>query len=240
MRRVIYTVIVGGYDRLIEPEGYPGWDFVCFTDGKRIGLRAKLGLSRWQVRTFDDQELDTWRISRLPKILPHRYLADYDYSVYIDGNAKLLSDPAAFLDRLKWPGFAVSEHPYRDKVFEEIEECIRQNKAPHELLTAQREAYQADGLPADTALLENNFLLRRHNDPAVIELMQAWWDQMNTHSHRDQLSLPYVAWKLDFRPHVFSQELKRTVFTTKAHYRSPWARWMRSLKKRLDKRGQGR
>jgi len=233
MRCVIYTVIVGGYDRLIEPEGYPGWDFVCFTDAKCIGWRAKLGLSRWQVRTFDDPELDTWRTSRLPKILPHRYLADYDYSVYIDGNAKLLSDPATFLDQINWPDFAVSTHPYRDKVFDEIEECIRQNKAPHDVLAAQREAYHADGLPADTALLENNFLLRRHNAPAVIELMESWWMQMNTHSHRDQLSLPYVTWKQGFAPYVFSQNEKQTFFTTKAHYRSPWSRWKRSWQKRF-------
>lgn len=235
MKRVIYTVIVGGYDRLIEPPTYPGWDYVCFTDGKNTGLRAKTGLSKWDIRALDEEELDDFRISRLPKILPHRYLKDYEYSVYIDGNAKLLEDPALQLSAMGWPDFAVSEHPFRNFVLEEIEECIVQEKAPRELLEAQRAAYLSNGIPKDLKLWENNFLLRRHNAPNVIALMDAWWEQMNTYSHRDQLSLPYVAWKLGFVPHVFNQELKRTMFQTKAHYRSTWSRWKKSLAKRISK-----
>ena len=237
MKRVIYTVIVDGYDRLIEPEPYPGWDYVCFTDGKRSGWRAKVGLSRWDIRPLPDEGHDSFRHSRLPKILPHRYLADYDYSIYIDGNARLLCDPTAKLDAMHWPDVAISEHPYRDTVFEEIEECIIQNKAPRALLEAQRDAYRAEGLPEDTPLLENNFLLRRHNDEHVTALMEAWWEQMNIHSHRDQLSLPYAAWKLGYPIHTFTQTLKRTMFTTRAHYRSPLSRWKRSLLKRLPKIG---
>jgi len=235
MKRVIYTVIVHGYDRLIEPEAYPGWDFVCFTDGNRTSLRSKLGLSKWQVRTLAADGFDSFRHSRLPKILPHRYLPEYDYSIYIDGNAKLLTDPTAQLDTMGWPELAIAEHPFRNTVFEEIEECIRQNKAPRELLEMQRDTYRMDGLPEATPLLENNFLLRSHNAPKVIELMEAWWEQMNTHSHRDQLSLPYVAWKMDYTIHTFTQGLKRTLFTTKSHYRPPWARWKKSLNKRLSK-----
>ena len=236
MERVIYTVIVGGYDRLIEPQPFPGWDLVCFTDGRNTGLRAKLGLSRWDIRPLPGDALDTFRHSRLPKILPHRYFPEYDYSVYIDGNARLLRDPTPTLETLGWPKMAVSEHPFRDTVLEEIDECIRQDKAPRDVLEAQRRAYLDDGIPNDLALLENNFLLRRHNDPDVIRLMEGWWEQMNTHSHRDQLSLPYVAWKQGFAIHTFEQALKRTLFTTKAHYRAPWKRWKRSLDKRLGKK----
>lgn len=236
MKRVIYTVIVGGYDRLIEPQPFPGWDFVCFTDGRNTGLRAKVGLSHWDIRPLGDEGMDSFRHSRLPKILPHRYLQDYDYSVYIDGNARLLTDPVQTLETMGWPKMAVSEHPFRATVLEEIDECILQDKAPRTLLEAQRAAYLANGMPKDLKLLENNFLLRRHNDPDVIRLMDAWWEQMNTHSHRDQLSLPYVAWKQDFPIHTFTQGLKRTLFTTKAHYRAPWVRWKRSLDKRLGKR----
>lgn len=237
MKRVIYTVIVGGYDRLREPEPYPGWDFVCFTDGRRTGWRSKVGLSHWDIRPIHGDAPTEVLRSRLPKILPHRYLQDYDYSVYIDGNAWLLEDPTGPLETMGWPKMAVSEHPFRETVFEEIDECVLQNKAPHDLLATQREAYRAEGLPENTPLLENNLLLRRHNDPDVIRLMEAWWDQMNTHSHRDQLSLPFVAWRQNFAVHTFPQAFKRTFFATRAHYRSPWRRWKRSLDKRLGKAG---
>ena len=237
MKRVIYTVIVGGYDRLREPAPYPGWDYVCFSDGQRTGWRPKVGLSHWDIRPLPgaDEGLDPVRRSRMAKILPHRYLEDYDYSVYIDGNARLLDNPDRLLDELGWPDMAVSEHPFRDTVFEEIEECIRQQKAPLDQLEAQREAYLSQGVPEALALVENNFLLRRHNDDAVVNLMEAWWAELLAQSPRDQLSLPFVAWKQGFDIHTFSQTLKRQYFTTRAHYRSPLARWKRSLDKRLGR-----
>lgn len=237
MKRVIYTVIVGGYDRLRQPVAYPGWDYVCFTDGRRTGWRPKLGLSHWDIRPLPDTGLTPTLNSRLPKILPHRYLTDYDYSVYIDGNATLTGNPSDLLDQLGWPKMAISEHPFRATVFEEIEECIRQSKAPRALLETQRQAYQSDHAPEDLRLLENNLLLRSHNDDGVIHLMEAWWEQMNTFSHRDQLSLPYVAWKQGFDIHTFPQSLKRAYFTTRAHYRPAWQRWRRSLQKRFGAGG---
>ena len=72
MKRVIYTVIVGGYDRLIEPQPFPGWDFVCFTDGRNTGLRATVGLIDWYGSTFDTKDMEQFRQSRLIKIFPHR------------------------------------------------------------------------------------------------------------------------------------------------------------------------
>ncbi len=235
-KRVIYTVIVNNYDRLQEPTVYPGWDYVCFTDGKGLSWRAKLGLSKWKIRYFDGEfegeELGPTRYSRLPKILPHRYLPDYDYSAYVDGYARFTKDPSDLLYQLNWPDYGVGEHRWRDTVFEEFEECIEQKKAPREVLEKQQDDYTTGGLPQDAKLLENGLLFRRHNDPAVIKLNEAWWTEMITHSFRDQLSLPYVAWKQGFVICVIEKVLKHTFFTTKAHYRSLASRLIRSVEKR--------
>ncbi len=42
---------------------------------------------------------------------------------------------------------------------------------------------------------ENNILFRKHNSDNIIKLMNDWWEELNTQTKRDQLSLAYVLWK---------------------------------------------
>lgn len=233
MNRVIYTVIVNGYDRLIEPPAYPGWDFVCFTDGIGLSWRARAGLSRWTIRRIDKSGLDPRRYSRHPKLLPHRYLADYDYSVYIDGNARLLQDPTGLVDALNSPRFGVGVHRFRSTVPEEMEECVRVGNADPAAAENQRQAYLQDGCPQNLPLLENNLLLRAHNDSDVIATNELWWEQLEQFTQRDQLGLPYAAWKTGLKITAFPTELKYSYFATKAHYRSVLSRFMKSVRKKF-------
>ena len=233
MKKVIYTVVVNGYDKLLPAPKFPGWDCICFTDGKRLPLTARLGLSGWKIVTYPDWGFDGFRYSRLPKILPHHFLPDHDYSVYIDGNAYLLRNPDEVLAELDWPDFVSAYHPHYPAIGTEFKECIKQGKSDPVLLQLQEQAYRRDGMPDDLQLMENNLLMRRHNDKAVRSISSNWWREMNRVSHRDQLSLPYVCWKQGFHPTLITQETKRSLFRTKSHFRTVWQRLNRSLQKRL-------
>ena len=79
-KNVIYTAIFGGYDNLTEPSFIPdGWDFVCFTD-------SDIKSDVWDVRKVKPLYKDSTRNARKYKILPHRFLSEYDVSVWVDGN----------------------------------------------------------------------------------------------------------------------------------------------------------
>lgn len=41
----------------------------------------------------------------------------------------------------------------------------------------------------DIRISENGLLIRRHNEPSVIELMQLWWKEFQHGCLRDQVSL---------------------------------------------------
>jgi hypothetical protein len=234
-KKVIYTTIVGGYDGLLEQTRYPGWDYVCFSDQQSFGWRTKLGQSCWKIVPFENSGLDNTRYSRLPKILPHRYLADYEYSVYIDGNAQLLQNPDGLLDQLDWPEFLTSEHPFRDNLYDEFRECLALGMDEPEKFKAQRDKYKNAGLPDPTQLMENNFLLRHHNALNIQALHEAWWQELLDQSRRDQLSLPYLCWKMQINPVLMDPPLKQQYFRTKAHYRSLSERLGRSIRKRIHK-----
>ncbi len=81
IRRVVYTCIMGGYEALMEQPvaADSGTDFVCITDDPT--LRSE----KWQIRTVESAlPMDSARSSRAPKILAHRFLPDYDESLYVD------------------------------------------------------------------------------------------------------------------------------------------------------------
>jgi len=42
---------------------------------------------------------------------------------------------------------------------------------------------------------KNSIIFRKHNSDNIIKLMNDWWEELNTQTKRDQLSLAYVLWK---------------------------------------------
>ena len=80
MRKVIYTTIFGGYDNLVEPQYKPeGWDFICFTD-------TDLKSDTWKIIKKPLVYTDNTRTAKRFKVLPHEYLSEYDYIIFIDYN----------------------------------------------------------------------------------------------------------------------------------------------------------
>ena len=86
MRIAVYTSIFGKYDILHENQfQMDGVDYLCFTD-------ENLQSDTWDIIKSTPIYDDPNRNAKKYKILPHRYLKNYDYSVWIDGNILIISD----------------------------------------------------------------------------------------------------------------------------------------------------
>ena len=48
---------------------------------------------------------------------------------------------------------------------------------------------------------ENGLLIRRHNEPSVIELMELWWEEYQHGCLRDQVSLMPCMHRTGFMPY---------------------------------------
>lgn len=190
-RLVVYTCITDGYDIPLESPWALRCPHLCFTDAPR--LRS----ATWTRVPLDGgQTLDPVRRSRLPKLLPHRYLGSCDASIWVDASARLLVDPVELARRaLDGASLALPRHPARDCAYDEIEACVQRGKDDESTLRAQGEAYRNAGLPDHNGLWEATVMVRRHNDPRVVETMEAWWSEYLLRSRRDQVSLAWVAWK---------------------------------------------
>lgn len=197
-RIVVYTCITGGYDNIIEPTVVtPGVDYICFTDDPTLKSKT------WKFRPIPEElsGLSKVKQQRGVKILAHRYLPDYDISVWVDGAVQVRGNIKEYLKSLDFNKYCVfiPEHPARKCIYAEKDACIRAQKIKGDgipLAEKQMKRYKEEGFPANYGLVQTNVMMRRHNDPYSKELMGKWWEELKDYSHRDQLSFNYALWRI--------------------------------------------
>ncbi len=205
MRKVIYTSIVGDYDTLPQPLVVDeSFEYVCFSndiEGGRAGI--------WQVRPIPYSNTDRTRLSRYVKLLPHEVLGDYEVSVWIDANIRVLGNEFYRIvnERIESGSLmAQVPHPLRDCVYEEISRCYQDVRIGFSDALRQWRHLEVVGFPRHFGMMENNLILRRHNDPVIRSVSEGWWKEYLAYSVRDQLSLMPVCWKMGFRPDLLLGE----------------------------------
>lgn len=203
-RIVCYTCIVGPYDQLKEVEQpNANVDYICFTD-------QPFESRTWQIRSVPDdlKFLSNVKKQRIVKICPHRYLKEYDVSVWVDGSILVKGDIIKFINQydLDKNFFYSRFHPSRKCIYDEAKACIRLKKDNSDKINAQIEKYRNDGYPPNIGMVETNILLRNHNDMRCILLCNRWGSELLLGSHRDQLSFNYVCWKNKITPGYLTHE----------------------------------
>ena len=193
-RKVVYTAITGSYDELLTLYYInDNWDYICFTDNE--DLKSDF----WQIRVMKDLKLDNIKKARNYKILTHFYLPEYQYSLWIDGNFRIIGDIEEYIHRFsKNDSMMCIIHPGRVCIYDEAEACIKQNKDSEVVIRNQIKEYKSVKFPKDQGLIASGILFRKHNNPEIINLMNSWWSELELHSRRDQLSFDYVCWKNNF------------------------------------------
>ena len=196
-RIVVYTCITGGYDRIHEPSCVtPGVDYICFTDN--MDMKSKT----WKLKPMPEELKGFSKVKqqRGVKILAHRYLPDYDISIWVDGVVDVRGNVKEYLKTFDFDTYSVfiPEHPERKCIYKEIDACIRIKKIKGDEVTLakkQIERYRAEKFPENYGLVQTNVMIRWHNDQYSKDLMEKWWSELKDYSHRDQLSFNYALWK---------------------------------------------
>ena len=210
MRIAIYTSIFGGYDNLIDEQFQMyGVDYICFTD-------RDIESKTWKVVKSTPIYNDSNRNAKKYKVLPHRYLNDYDWSIWIDGNIKVISDIRSLCngDAYKlYDHMLVGEYDRRNCIYDEAQTILNFGKINSErypekgiknwkdnpkLIVDQMNRYTSVGYPKQNGLATTPIMVRNHLDSGVIKHNEDWWSEIKHNSKRDQLSFNYIAWKNKF------------------------------------------
>ena len=125
-------------------------------------------------------------------------MTDYNIAVYVDGNTTIDISLYRYIDANCKNLITFKKHSLRNCIYSEIDAVIRFKKETRDMCESIRKRYLDEGYPKNNGLFENNVIVLRLKDARVQELLDAWWDEINKYSHRDQLSLNYVIWKYKF------------------------------------------
>uniref|UniRef100_A0A2N9H2U2 TOD1/MUCI70 glycosyltransferase-like domain-containing protein n=1 Tax=Fagus sylvatica TaxID=28930 RepID=A0A2N9H2U2_FAGSY len=215
---VVSTCAFGGGDDLYQPIGMSVasirkvcyvafWDEITLSAqesvGRRVGENPFIG--KWRIVVvrelpFTDQRLN----GKIPKMLGHRLFPYAKYSIWVDSKYQFRRDPLGVLEALLWHSnsvLAISEHGARSSVYDEAKAVVKKNRATPEEVEVQLTQYRHDGFPEDKrfngkkALAEASVIVREHT-PLTNLFMCLWFNEVVRFTSRDQLSFPYVLWRL--------------------------------------------
>lgn len=186
---VVYTLAIGGDYSLPDINPQEGVDYLCFTDQETVDPN---GWTTKKVKPLLPG--DTFRSSRDFKIRPHRHLAQYSRSIYIDSSVRMLANPHTIWDALTASEdtvFGAMYHSYRPTLADEFAAVAKSKLDYLETLDEQWWTYDQHypGL-LEQQPVWGGVLARQHNAPECVAAMELWFSNILRYSRRDQLSLP--------------------------------------------------
>jgi hypothetical protein len=192
MKGVVYTCLFG-HSELFNDFDYErdGIDFICFTDDPE--LRSDF----WKIVLLPKQLLDPARTTKRVKLLAHQWLAEYDWSLYVDNTVRLKTSPRRLFEEYLAPAkspLVCFRHYERDCVYDEADVVVMLRYDVADRVRRQMALYRHLGYPAHSGLAKTTLLLRKHHDPELRRVMAVWMEQVLAHSKRDQLSMLPSCW----------------------------------------------
>lgn len=213
---VIYTARFGQPGRFNTPNiSITDVDRLCFTDldiesDEYRALSATksraINTNFYQIRRRMLNHLTAIRRQRLIKIcIPDEIFNNYEYSVYVDCKRPMSVDFEYLLSHMDHGSdFLTRRHKRRSCIYDEGLYCIKKKKDSEVIISKQLEFYRSENYPAHNGLHRSGFLLRRHT-ASMKEFSRLWWRQIERFSHRDQISLPYIAWKHNIKISLYKR-----------------------------------
>jgi hypothetical protein len=217
LRRCVCTVLTGGYEQLNEQPVAKGSDidFICFTDD------PNLTSDTWRLvlveRTFP---LDPVREQRAIKLQPHRHLAGYDISLYIDNSVVLTAPPEAIFAAFAGEELVIPLHSFRRRFVDEFHQVAATGLDIDERVAEQYEHYLATAPEVmETQQLWTGMLIRDHRSDKVRRFLDIWHAHVLRYSRRDQLSIGMALALADITPKLIDIDNHASWFHSWPHVR---------------------
>lgn len=197
---ILYTAIFGGIDdairlRRAHPILPEGSRCVVFSD---ILKTEDMVGSCWEARPaiwthLNPRRTARWHKINSTKLFPGEVTAWFDGSLLIREGA----DFGKLLSYVSMCDLATFKHPIRECVYQEGLACIKLKKDLQVVIDAQITRYILGKYPRNAGMVETSCVVRR-DTLAVSQLEEAWWQEIDQGSLRDQLSFNFVARQMGF------------------------------------------
>lgn len=193
---IVYTSVFGDYDIPQEPLVIPDNCEYIFVG--TIELPNDTIWKKYDLQLIEDAiaKLDDAGKNRYCKMFPHILFPECDISIYVDGNIKIITDLTEMINVERPYGLAFHYHQLRNCVYNEAKACTLLKKADKTTIHKYIIRLKKEKFPSNYGLLECNVIVRDHDNSEMQEIMALWWKEYSSFVKRDQLSLPYILWKM--------------------------------------------
>ena len=197
MSKVVYSCVIGNKSQKLYPfNKQPGFDYILFSD-------VKYENTNWTVITIPEEiqksSLIKEKKENFFKINPHLFFKEYDLSIYVDLDFKIIGDLNDFVFNAINPidNIYILHHQYKRNVSIEFDMANKNPKPDSKTLLRRLrfKYYNKENFPDDLGFIDSGIIMRNHNKPDCIALMNKWWQQVFSYSYRDNLSFNYAMWK---------------------------------------------
>ena len=203
-RIAVYTCIVGKYDSLKQPkvtDGQCDYYYLGFDPPENPGIYQWIDISPY----FEGGKPDHTRVNRFCKLHPHLFFRDYKYSIYLDGGFEIRKSIAGLVRKIGSVGIGLYGKALTGDVDTYGEAAFRlitgtMSGDDRSVVIRQMERYAQEGFPRNFGSSHNAVIVREHNKPACIRIMDTWWKEIANECRRDELSFFYALWKNGFCP----------------------------------------
>ena len=195
---VIYSCLIGDYDNVSSFNRQEGYDYILFTD-------QNIKNTNWTVlpipKFVDKMKISKIKKHRYIKIHPHKFFKNYDLSLYIDANYIITGDMNEFLENTlnKIDHIYITHLQFGRHLKKTISEAIKNDLDNPLLLKDAMNRYYKLGILKKRGIVNAGLIIRKHHEPDVIKLMDAWWEEVRDHSHVDNIAFNYAGYKTGVR-----------------------------------------
>jgi len=217
----VITCITCGMDILHEPMKQSiDTDFFCFYDV----MPQKEVRSAWRMLKAihhppikrNGKLVAKWYKMQSHKI---RKLSSYQYILWVDGSVQIKHrNFVRDMVHTTSNSICVFRHPWRNCLYAEYEKVKASSECRvNDVLLNQIKAYAGIRYPAKNGLYCCT-VLGRYRTERADRVMDAWWEEINKYSMRDQISFPYVLWKNRVHPDIFPGDIYKNRYIEKCSH----------------------
>jgi hypothetical protein len=160
----------------------------------------------------DKVALPDRRASRLPKIMPYKWLPlECQESIYIDNSVLITSNLERYWEKLKLYDFILFQHPSRENVIQEVNHLNKLGHYEGEKMLHMLLEYQKLGFNLNSKIGMGTILIRNHFKENLIKQQDIWIQQVLYGTERDQISLGYSLWKSNVKYEFLKDSIRTTL-----------------------------